>query len=563
MTFEPSISSLHKPRNLSQPQPGHRDWYSFEAIRALPRLLMMIDTNPLSKSYGSFDRPFWHYRTMDFPCGMSQEFTLALALAYQLDMPNNPYYKVQRLKELVEGAIRFADESAHKNKSCDDYYPYERALGALVFSLYSMTESCLELELDHSEDLDFFAKRADYLISRNESGQLANHQAFAALALYNVYLLTDDSKYLEGSNHYRDITLSWQKSEGWFQEYEGADPGYHTCSIDFLTKLWQKSQDEVLLAPLGRAVDFAYNFMHPDGSYAGEYGSRNTYHFYPHGFEVMSQFFPKAGQIAETFLQRAMPERRRYFNDDDRMAAHYVYDWMQAWRDYHPERQPVIELPEKTESTYFKEAKIFVIKTPIYHAVAAANKGGTFKAFAPSGPVESDTGLIGKLDSGKVVVTHKVDNNAKIEFDESENSLSVSGRFQSRKHPLFTPEKQIVFRVIVIVTGRLGINENVVRSFIQKLAITGKSMIPIRFKRQLKFADESIEVIDQVKIDSNEKADFEKLGAGSDATSIYVANSNVFQESRLLPWKWFDDKLAALNKKRRVKIKRNIKIPKQ
>src|SRR5690606_5486645 len=109
-----------------------------------------------------------------------------------------------------------------------------------------------------------------------------------------------------------------------------------SCSISFLAKLWQKSQDDGLLGPLGKAVDFAWYFMHPDGSYAGEYGSRNTYHFYPHGFEVLAHRFPKAGEVAQTYLERAMPRRTRYYNDDDRMAAHYVYDWMQAWRDHRP-----------------------------------------------------------------------------------------------------------------------------------------------------------------------------------------------------------------------------------
>ena len=86
-------------------------------------------------------------------------------------------------------------------------------------------------------------------------------------------------------------------------------------------------------------MDFAWNFVHPDGSYGGEYGSRNTYHFYPHGFELMAPFTEKAGQIADSFLQAA-PYGKRYDNDDDRMTAHYVYDFLQAYDDYH-ETRPV------------------------------------------------------------------------------------------------------------------------------------------------------------------------------------------------------------------------------
>ncbi|MBC8073078.1 MAG: hypothetical protein IAG13_32445, partial [Deltaproteobacteria bacterium] len=39
-----------------QPAPGHRDWYAFEAIRALPRIILMVDKNPFSETFGCFDR---------------------------------------------------------------------------------------------------------------------------------------------------------------------------------------------------------------------------------------------------------------------------------------------------------------------------------------------------------------------------------------------------------------------------------------------------------------------------------------------------------------------------
>ncbi len=115
---------------FSQPPAGHRDWYAFEAIRALPRILLMVDKNPFSSTYGCFDREFWHYRTIDFPCGMSQEFCLPLALAYEHPFPGNPYYRNERLRELVIGSIEFAKNWSHADSSCDDYFPFERALGA-------------------------------------------------------------------------------------------------------------------------------------------------------------------------------------------------------------------------------------------------------------------------------------------------------------------------------------------------------------------------------------------------------------------------------------------------
>lgn len=536
------------------PPPGHRDWYAWEAVRAIPRLVLMVDKNPCSPTYGCFDRSYWHYRTMDFPCGMNQEFVLPLALASKLEWAGNPYRDAPRLRELALAGIDFAAKSAHADGSCDDYFPFERALGAVTFSLYAMSEAMLELDDRDPARLEFIARRAEWLATHNETGQLANHQAFAALALYNAFILTGEQRLRDASDKFRDLTLSWQDEEGWFQEYEGADPGYHSCSISFLGKLWRKSGDESLLGPLEAAVEFAWWFAHPDGSYGGEYGSRNTYHFYPHGFEVMAPRSAKAGQIAQAYLLRGLPNRRRYFNDDDRMAAHYVYDWMQAWRDHAPDREAPVELPPTRQTRWFPNAKLFVVRDPAYHAVAAANKGGVFKATTPDGPMASDTGLVGELEDGRVVVAHIVADN-RVEVDEQAGGLEVSGVFQRRRQPLPTPWRQIAFRLMNLTIGRFS--ANLVRATLQRILITGKRPLPIRFRRVLRFGADGIEVVDEVRLRGGVR--FRRLMASTDATSIYVANSNVYQDSVLLPWTPVEeDAVEKLNTTGKLRLRRAI-----
>src|SRR5690606_18857367 len=124
---------------------------------------------------------------------------------------------------------------------------------------------------------------------------------------------------------------------------------------------------------------------------------------------------------------------RRYYNDDDRMAAHYVYDWIHSWRDYHTGKRPgPVTLPKETESTWFPKATMLVTRTPSYHLVANANKGGTFKAIAPTGAFAGDTGLIGELDDGRVVVTHIVAQN-KVRVSRDRRTIRIDGVFQQRK----------------------------------------------------------------------------------------------------------------------------------
>jgi hypothetical protein len=281
------------------------------------------------------------------------------------------------------------------------------------------------------------------------------------------------------------------------------------------------------------AVDFAWHFMHPDGSYAGEYGSRNTYHFYPHGFEVMAPHNPRAAQVADHFLTHALPRRTRYFNDDDRMCAHYLYDWMQSSLDFSPVRAAEPLNARAPFRKYFDAARIYVECNPAYHAVLSLAKGGVLKATTEAGPVCSDTGLIGKTEDGQVLVSHLVDD-YEVRADAETRRFSVSGKMCRRKSKLATPLTQIIFRALNLTLGRFA--PNLLRALLQKVLITGKPRTGYEFAREFEFLPDRIVITNRLKKPAG-AAGLSSLHVGSDATSIYVANSNVFQRSVLLPWR--------------------------
>lgn len=511
--------------------------YVDSALSYIPHLVQLVDKNPYSPTYGCFDREYWHYRTLDFPCGMSQEISLIFALLYLNNYPGNKYYQWERMRELSIAGILFTIKGSHKDGTCDDYFPFEKAMGALVFSTYACTEAYQLLGLQDEQIVAFFKKRGDHLIKHNETGRLSNHQAFAALAAYNIYLITGDVKYKQLAEDRVALTLSWQHpAEGWFQEYEGADPGYHTCTIDFLAKLYQKNGDESLIKPLIKAVEFAWYFMHPDGSYAGEYGSRNTYHFYPHGFEIMAPFTEKASQINDAFL-RSLATDKRCHNDDDRMCSHTVYDWLQAFDDYYPKRAESIN----NRGNFIKwmgGCGIVVVKNDQYYAVSNLNKGGVTKVFSADHCMGSDTGLIGELENGRVIVTHLMDQKHEVTADQTQRIFSVKGLFSYRNTKLSSPSKIIIFRIINLFVGRFF--PNLLRSLVQKLLITGKNRTDYKFKRTITFENDGVSLVDEIP----QAVALKRLSAGSDATSIYVANSNVCQESTIrIPWQHADKKL--------------------
>jgi hypothetical protein len=525
--------------------------YAREAFRSFPKLLTLVDRNRLSPTYGCFDRQHWHYKTADFPAGMAETGSLPLALAATHRFPGGEgYHGHARLAELAVAGVRFAARSAHRDGSCDDYFPYERALGATAFSLYTLAETCRLLAVDDADLLAFLARRADWLLAHDESGRLANHQALCALALLTTARLTGQARFEAGAARRVERVLGWQTGEGWFWEYEGADPGYQTATIDFLAKYMTLSGDRALLAPLARAVDFCRYFVHPDGSYGGGYGSRNTYNVFPAGFEILATDVPAAAAVAAA-LRRGMAAGRRAYADDDRIFFHWVWDDLQAYLHHRPLAGPPPSLGARTR--HFTEARLYVRDDPGRYAVVSLAKGGVLSVFDAERRVYSDHGLVGRLDDGRIVVTQLVDDYAtRVEGD----TVTVEGRFGYARRLQPTPWRQIAFRVFTLTVGRLA--SDLVRRVLQRLLIVGKRRAPLAFRRTLRFT-RPMTVVDEVWWDGDAGGRrLTQLYAGSDHTAIYVATSQVFQESALQPWHDYGPYLTALATEGCLRVERTL-----
>ena len=393
-------------RGLAHRDPAKRDLYLDDVYEGITRLLGAIDRNPFRPTYGCLDRQFWHYRTACFPSEMYQEGVLPLALVYSCKLPDNRWHGSQRVRELAIAGMRFSARSCHLDGSCDDYYPFERALGAAVFSLQAAAKAYQLLELNDAELLAWFKRRARWLIDNEESGRLTNHHALAALGLWRVAEITGDSQFREAAAERVEQVLTWQNKEGWFDEYDGADPGYQTVTIDCLAKLRQASGDDRFDEPIRRAVNFARHFLHPDGSYGGEYGSRGTCHFYPHGFELCAERSPQAADLADGFLEAVELGTHAHF-DDDRLFAHRLANRIEAYLDWTPTRALAHQDPQ-TSVASFPKAGLVVARNTQRHTVVSTARGGVTKHFQDDGCM-TDAGLVVETRDGTVSVSQMHD----------------------------------------------------------------------------------------------------------------------------------------------------------
>ena len=515
-----------------------RDLFAREALAQIPKILTLLDRNAHSPTYGCFDRNFWHYKIIDFPSGMAQELVWPLALAMTCDAQENPYFKREVFREWIEAGILFAARSAHADGSCDDFFPYEKAGGAAAFSLLACVESYVLLGLRNEEMLRFFHRRAEWLARHHESGRLTNHQALIALCLEQVGRLLSTGVWEKAKEKRLRRVLKWQDDEGWFQEYEGADPGYHTLTIGLLAQIYELTPSDEIKAALEKAIEFASEFVHPDGSFGGEYTSRNTYNFFPHGFELASRWVPAATQINDQFL-RGLQNGLAPCYADDHAIGHHTWSYLLAWKSFATER---VKISRPTASKTFKNAGLQIQRAHGCELYVALNKGGAFKFFRDRQLVASDTQLSILIRQGsrtRNAVGHLV---GRYDVQMSDESIKISGRLGWAKTKQMTTFNLIVLRLLMLMGGRFF--PNLIRKLLQRLLITGKKAAPFSFERTLHLPGSRLRVNDILQAEN--WSDVIAAGIGAAQTSIYVVMSRTFQPGQMQPWLDLTEKVRNL-----------------
>jgi len=546
--------------DLQPRDPALRDLYLAEGLAGIPRLLGAIDRNPMRPTYGCLDRQYWHYRTSSFPSEMYQEGVLALALAQATDLPGNRWYGSPRVRELAIAAIRYCARSSHADGSCDDYYPFERALGAAVFSLQAAARAYQVLRLDDGELVVWLRRRAAWLMAHDESGRLSNHHALAALGLLRVAQITGEGEYREAADARIRTLLGWQSDEGWFEEYGGADPGYQTVTLDCLAKYRQATGDPRLDEPLRRGAAFARLFLHPDDSYAGEYGSRGTHHFYPHGMELLAGADAQAADLADGFL-RSLQARSHARFDDDRLFAHRLGNLLEAYLDWSPVRPAVDPGAARAGTAELPQAGLFVHRDAERHTVISTARGGVFKHFASGNLLATDAGLIVETTDGRLAASQGHDRNRQVEFVPSRREIVVSGPLCWCRFETATPIKQAVFHAGMWLAGRWC--RTLVRRILQRRLITGRRVAPLRLTRRFTLLPGSsaekptLRVVDTIEL-TGPRVRVRRMAFGTDLQAAYVAASGLYQPAALQPWTDLAEYVERLNAERRVVVVREL-----
>lgn len=510
-----------------------KDIYLKEVLDQTPRLLGCVNRNYSSRTYGCFDRQYWHYNTTDFPCAEFQESVLTLAYLYQINHEINPYYQSSSILESINAGISFWCKIQHKNGSFAEWYPNENSMSVTPFSTYAISETLLLLKekVVNAEGVVECLEKAGNWLMENEDMRATNHYAGSTVALYNLYILTKNLVYRDAARRIILTLRELQNEEGWFMEYNGADVGYTSVTIYYLANYYKKVKDEEILSVVSKALDFLYYFMHPDGTFGGEYGSRNTEYLIPHGFEIIAQDLPKAALVAREIRKSMVTGKHVTLRSfDDRYLCYLSYMYIQAYADACEDLHSLEEFPYAKEFVkYFKNAGLRVVSTPKYYCVQSIKKGGAFKLDGKKQNSISffDSGVVVEDWHGKACYSFYFNENSEMFINSFR--LKITRQLARVPFNILTPGRNIFQRLFLLTIGKREWIEKKIKDILRNLLITNIKLSDFNYIREIEIVEEGCTVVDRI----DKVANIKRLIVGLQASYVYGPSTRYFQPSSL------------------------------
>ena len=533
-----------------------KDAYLTAIIDEMPRLLSQLDTNPLSPTYGCFDRQYWHYKTSDMPCARYQEAGLTLALISRIASPKNIYYKDEQMIRFAVASVSYWSKIQESDGSYNEWYPNERSFVATAFSLFAVTEVYLLFPHRCKQYTDAIVRAANWLCNQTELS-VCNQQAGASAALYNAYRITADSRYKTRAEKNLKQLIHAQTPEGWFPEYGGADVGYSSVTIDYLANYYKKSKDKQVLPVAEKLLNFLDYFVHPGYTWGGIYGSRNTQYMIPGGMEIFSQYFPAAQRLSQSVLSHL---RTRSLIVDDRYLCYNGYTYLYAYLHFSSHKRNDF-LYTKSFIRHFPQAGLLITSNKRYYAICNLKKGGVAAIYSQKNGklIFNDCGLIGRLENNTVVST---------QFLNMTIMPRIQGRVATITGPMYrvtslinTPGKQLLMRCFQLILGRVAIFSKLSKKLLRVVLITGGKKVPISYEKTFIFSDRRVNITTTVHM-TRDSLRFRQLWPFATFMLIYVPSSRYYLQ---IASGFTDNTLSqhaidTLNTTRKIVIKHDVVV---
>ena len=524
-------------------------------LASAPRLLSALNRCPVSASSGSLDREYWGWCTKDFANYDLQRAVYPLAWLWAGAGKDNPYAGQGAVRDWTAMAVRFWLRGQDAGGGFDHLYPLERSWMAAAFTLVDMVGAwdLLADKLPGGLRRDWLAgmvRAGTCLVRRDEEhGFISNHRGGAAAGLLGLARLSGDEAFARRAVWLVEGILERQSPEGFFLEYEGADPGYETLGLHYLAKVQRELEAANMplagdvRAAVARSLDFVSYFVHPDGSLGGEYGSRACPQIFAGGLEFWARRLPVAEAIAARTApalaaQRAAGPADADIRNEVPLLSSVVLA-LQSLAEPCPNRPAAAELPHLRDfERIWTEAGLFVRSQGGRYLVFGASKGGAVKAYNGEGLQHSDAGYTARTAGGAHLSTHIWQQPRRFAAPglepgaehppRDEGRVEVEAAFLAFKPGReMTPLRLTLFRIFNQTLGRWQVCNDLVRKLIIRVFLTGKSKPRLWLRREVHFADGGAEIRDS--LDNPHGLALRELTTHGFFATVYMASARYFR----------------------------------
>lgn len=501
---------------------------------ALRRLLSEQNRDASTPTYGSFDRRHWSWKLVDFPEATFQRNAYPLAWWYHRLEANDPHR--QLLLDAVRAALRYACRIQHGNGAFDQAFPNEYSFGATAFLVDPLLAAYLivrdALADDERAAIEVCLRRgADFLCRHDEThGHIANHLAGAVWSLVQCADAFAEPRYEARATELLRRILAHQSVEGWFLEYEGADPGYQTLCVHYLAQVSMRRKLPALDEALARAVDFLAWCIHPDGSFGGEYGSRRTAVFYPGGIALLAARLPLAWRMSDFMAASAAAGTTVGLADVDmgNLAPLLTSTMLAVDVSKVGAGETAVALPWQAAEAHrdFPAAGLYMRGLGRYYSVLGASNGGVLKVFDREDRrlLLDDAGYLGETRTGGRLTTQVTDRARSCRTDGA--TLELEAAFHALGQPVPTPFQFLLLRTLNLTVMRSIFIGNLVKALLVRLLISGRKALPLRLIRRVEFSTAGVAVRDRLVTSGG--SNLARLCCGRPFVAVHMASSRYY-----------------------------------
>lgn len=477
-------------------------------INSCRRVLSLVDLNPLSGTYGCFDREFWHYKiTKTMPSAAFQQAVLGLSVLYKNNFDGNMFCGNEEIKRAVTAGISYWESIQNPDGSFNEWYKNEHSFCVTAYTLFGISEALINcktvLDKEWTDKIIKTITISAVWLAKHNNHDVANQMTAAMLALHNTCLLTGDKTYLNASNAKKEALLAMQSEEGWFNEYGGFDTGYSFVTLDLLAHyLLKNPEDKLIEKAAEKLVDMLFYTTEDNGKLFAEAGSRGTAHFLPYGINLLSKTSSNARQLCQRFVKGVKADA---FPTPECVDDRYlVYFYFNSWVLNAATSKNEINTGNSGENNiftkYYKDAGIVSIKNNRFHFIEGLKKGSALGLCSKQGRIFYDYGYYAEFKNNKTALSNAFNKNsiASVNIETDKTEIFIISEFVYKDFKTSPWSIKILFNIFAGTLLRMDLLAHSISSLLKYKTIKAFKKAGLILERKIIVENNKIVINDKI-----------------------------------------------------------------